>query len=135
LYSFTVMVVHRKCVQWSQKSHCNAFWLLFTGCYILYRGTVWVQGYNGRPRSSLYIKWINISWYSSFQWLMFVLLLLVGHLWFLNTSVRNNNTVFDETLENTSNTPNSTSSVNKNEDINSVSIPPPFESLSRLNNL
>ena len=24
--------------------------------YILYRGTVWVQGYNGCPRSSLYIK-------------------------------------------------------------------------------
>jgi hypothetical protein len=29
--------------------------------------------------SSLYIKWSNISWYSSYQWLMFVLLLLVGH--------------------------------------------------------
>ena len=39
---------------------------------------------------------------------------------FLNTSVGNNNTVFDETLENTSNTPNSTSGVNKNEEINSV---------------
>jgi hypothetical protein len=39
---------------------------------------------------------------------------------FLNTSVGNNNTVFDETLENTPNTPNSTSGVNKNEEINSV---------------
>ena len=39
---------------------------------------------------------------------------------FLNTSVGNNNTDFDETLENTSNTPNSTSGVNKNEEINSV---------------
>jgi hypothetical protein len=47
--------------------------------YILYRGTIWVQGYNGRPRSSLFVKWSNISWYSSYQWLMFVLLLLVGH--------------------------------------------------------
>jgi len=47
--------------------------------YILYRGTVWVQGYNGRPRSSLYIKWSNISWYSSYQWLMLVLLLLASH--------------------------------------------------------
>ena len=34
---------------------------------------------------------------------------------FLNTSVGNNNTVFDETLENTSNTLNSTSGVNKSE--------------------
>jgi hypothetical protein len=48
--------------------------------YVLYRGTVWVQSYNGCPRSSLYIKWSNISWYSSYQWLMFVFLfLLVGH--------------------------------------------------------
>ena len=79
-YSFTVMVVHLKCVQWSQKSHCNAFWLLFTGCLRFVQRYVWVQGYNGCPRSLLYIKWSNISWYSSYQWLMFVFLfLLVGH--------------------------------------------------------
>jgi hypothetical protein len=42
-YSFTVVVVHRKCVQWSQKSHCNAFWLLFTGCLHF------VQGYRMGP--------------------------------------------------------------------------------------